>query len=188
MRRPSYLPMGIGATALATVIGISCGCRPGRTEPAPAPAVSVDAGVVQAAALPIENTPPPAPVVAAPTDGGVVDGAASAPAVVAPPARPSKVKVYVRSSPKAALSWGGKPLGITPVTIERPYDSGPMDLVLRAKGFLTVRTRAYTFRSDSIYVQMTKVEDAWKILGAKKPDAPAPGTSPDGGVAPPPAQ
>ena len=91
-----------------------------------------------------------------------------------PPARPAKVKVYVRSSPKAALSWGGKFLGVTPVAIERPYDSGPMDLVLRAKGFLTVRTRAYTFRSDSVYVQMTKVEDAWKILGAKKPDAPIP--------------
>ena len=136
------------------------------------------------------------------------------PAPIKPPAPlpplPSKVKINIRSRPRAMVSWGKKSLGMTPVTVERPRDSGPMDLVLRAQGYLHLHARAYTFRSDSLSVEMTKTEDQGKLLGAKKapPPPPPPGSisatvvgetgpptttpapnaspaSPDGGVLPP---
>ena len=92
------------------------------------------------------------------------------------PAPPAKVKVSVRTTPKALVFWGKKSLGATPVILERPRDSGPMDLVLRQKGYLTVHTRAYTFRSDALSIKLTPLADADKLLGAKKAPQPEPAT------------
>src|SRR5438093_1401052 len=74
------------------------------------------------------------------------------PQLTTPPApRPAKIRIVVRSTPvKATVRWGKKTLGLTPVTLERPRDSGPVDLVLRAPGFFPVHTRAYTFKSDAV--------------------------------------
>jgi hypothetical protein len=117
-------------------------------------------------------------------DGGVtMVGPAPAPPLVPPKPRPAKVKIVVRATPRAQVSWGKEDLGWTPVTLERPRDSGPVDLVVRADGYLPVHTRAYTFRNDSLSVRLTKVADKMSILGARKelpPEAP-----PDGGAAPP---
>jgi len=50
------------------------------------------------------------------------------------------------------VKWGNKNLGMIPVprplVVVRPRDSGPLDLVIRAIGFLPVHTRALYF-SDS---------------------------------------
>lgn len=118
-------------------------------------------------------------------DGGVsMTGPAPVPPLVAPKPRPAKVKIIVRAIPKAQVFWGKEDLGWTPVTLERPRDSGPVDLVVRADGYLPVHTRAYTFRNDALSVRLTKVSDKMSILGARKelpPESP-----PDGGAAPPP--
>ena len=85
----------------------------------------------------------------------------------------------------AFVFWGKKKLGDTPVTLERPRDSGPVDLVVRSEGWIPVHTRAYTFRNDVLYVKMTKLEDKKTIYGAKQDVEPPPGSTPDGGTLPP---
>jgi PEGA domain len=101
---------------------------------------------------------------------------------------PPKIKIVVRSKPeKATVFWGKKKLGDTPVTLERPRDSGPVDLVVRQDGFFPVHTRAYTFRNDGVYVKMTKLDDRMTLFGAKRDaNEPPPGGTPDGGTPPPP--
>jgi hypothetical protein len=118
---------------------------------------------------------------------------------------PPNIKIFVRVTPspakggpdKALVFWGKKKLGETPVTLERPRDSGPVDLVVRAEGFFPVHTRAYTVKNDVLYVRMTKLDDRMKLFGAKQEvetappggeGAPgAPSTEPAGtpGTAPP---
>ncbi len=119
------------------------------------------------------------------TDAGVIPGnpTASTPpsAAVTPAAPPTKVKITIRSSPKADVRWGKKSLGVTPVTIERPRDSGPIDLVLRSGGHFPVHTRAYTVKSDSLSVHLTRLKDRMTLFGAK---AELPPDVPDGGVPP----
>lgn len=103
---------------------------------------------------------------------------------------PPKIKIIVRAkgADKALVFWGKKKLGETPVTLERPRDSGPVDLVVRSDGFFAVHTRAYTFHNDVVYVRMTKLEDRMTLFGAKRDvNEPPPGGVPDGGAPPPPA-
>jgi hypothetical protein len=108
---------------------------------------------------------------------------------------PPKIKIIVHSrgtekTDKVWVFWGRKKLGETPVTLERPRDSGPVDLVVRAEGFFPVHTRAYTFHNDVLYVKLTKLEDRMTLFGAKRDaNEPPPGGTPDGGspLPPPPA-
>jgi len=109
-------------------------------------------------------------------DGGErpVEGAAQAPApepgAVTPAQRPAKVKIMIRTNPPKGIwvFWGKKKLGMTPLNIERPRDSGPVDLVLRAQGFFPMHTRAYTTKNDLIGIKMIKLTDRMAIYGAKQ--------------------
>lgn len=130
-----------------------------ENPPAPGEARAVsDAGPSTVNNVP---APPPAPVIP--------------PAPVKP--RPVKIRITVRSvPPKAKVSWGRKKLGVTPVFLDRPRDSGPVDLVVRSDGFFPVHVRAYTFRNDKLVVRLTKLEDRLTLFGAKHEPAP---TAPD---------
>ena len=103
---------------------------------------------------------------------------------------PPKIKIIVRSrgvekTDKVLVFWGRKKLGETPVTLERPRDSGPVDLVVRSEGYFPVHTRAYTFRNDVLYVKLTKLEERMTLFGAKRDaNEPPPGSTPDGGAPP----
>ena len=131
--------------------------------------------------------------------GLAVRGANQSPPPAAPEAGAlsDKVKVVVQTVPpeKATVFWGKKPLGLIrgknkPLIFERPRDSGPMDVVVRAQGYLPVHTRAYTFSDFKLYVKLTSVEEKKNLFGYKEalPDAGAPEAgaatagSPDGGV------
>ena len=77
--------------------------------------------------------------------------------------------------------WGSKRLGFidrgAPLVVERPRDSGPLDVVIRARDYLPVHTRAYTFNDSAIDVRITPVEKKDTIYGYKEPlppDAGAP--------------
>ncbi|MCA1665562.1 MAG: hypothetical protein LC659_15065, partial [Myxococcales bacterium] len=88
---------------------------------------------------------------------GVQVAPSTAPTAGAAPAAPApKIKIIVRvgknGPDKALVFWGKKKLGETPVTLERPRDSGPVDLVVRGEGFFPLHTRAYTFKTDVLYV------------------------------------
>jgi hypothetical protein len=95
------------------------------------------------------------------------------------------VRITVRTAGKerGEVYWGKTLLGETPLVIERPRDSGPMDLVIRARGFLTLRTRAYTFSDDRLAVHLTPVAKKATLFGYREP-VPDAGV-PDGGATPP---
>jgi hypothetical protein len=126
-----------------------------------------------------EVAPKPAAPPSAPTPTGAQPPAPSPAPLAAPRPRPKKVKIIVRSiPPKAFVFWGKKNLGPTPVTLERPTDSGPVDLVVRAEGYFPLHTRAYTVKNDPILVRLTRLADRMSIFGAKKELPPEPSPSP----------
>ena len=96
-----------------------------------------------------------------------------------------KVQVIIQTVPpkKAMVYWGKKNLGAIPtpraLVVERPRDSGPMDLVIRAAGFLPVHTRATTFSDMRLAVKLTPVTDKHTLFGYRNVPTPA---NPDGGV------
>jgi hypothetical protein len=106
----------------------------------------------------------------------------------APPPISPNVKVVFQTVPpeKAAVYWGRRLLGVInripkrSLIIERPRDSGPLDVVVRSKGYLPVRTRAYTFTDSKVFVKLTPVEEKKTLFGYREeiPDAGAT----DGGV------
>jgi hypothetical protein len=137
---------------------------------------------------------------------------------------PEKVKIWfftVPVVPNTELRWGKKKLGIInptkgpkkPFFIERPKDSGPMDVVARAEGFIPLNTRVFTYADNKVWLKMTPETDKSKILGYKleirdggadggvadagvampgpggpQPLQPAPGAAPPPGGPPPPTQ
>lgn len=104
--------------------------------------------------------------------------------VAPPPAQSDTVHVIIQTVPprKAQVKWGKKPLGMIPVprplVVERRRDSGPMDLVIRASGFLPVHTRVYTFSDSRVAVKLTPPEEKSKLFGYREEPAP----NPDAGV------
>jgi hypothetical protein len=122
-----------------------------------------------------------------PGDGGGVATQNPGPAPKKP--RPPQVKIMVRTvPPKAQVRWGKKLLGETPYQLDRPRDSGPVDLVVRMDGYFPVHTRAYTYHSDTIYLKLTKLTDRMTLFGAKKEvpqDTPPPQPPPPAAPQPP---
>ena len=131
-----------------------------------------------------------APGQAPPSHGGNAGEASSGPVV--PPLAPSamadagpplspNVKITFRTVPlrRASVMWGAKRLGFIdrrPLVIERVRDSGPLDVVVRAEGYLPVHARAYTFDDATVDVRITPIEKKDTIYGYQQPltDAGAP--------------
>lgn len=80
------------------------------------------------------------------------------------------IRVVVDPPKRARVFWGPKDLGMSPLEIRRPRGSGPVDLILRAPGYLTVHTRAFTDRDDRVTVHLIPETEAPRMLGyrAKK--------------------
>ena len=104
----------------------------------------------------------------------------SAMADAGPPLSPN-VKITFRTVPlrRASVMWGAKRLGFIdrrPLVIERVRDSGPLDVVVRAEGYLPVHARAYTFDDATVDVRITPIEKKDTIYGYQQPltDAGAP--------------
>ena len=77
---------------------------------------------------------------------------------------------------KASVMWGSKQLArITPdnptVELQRPRSSGPLDLDIRAEGFLPHHTRLYTDRNDKVNVHLVREAEAPSLLGYRAPAA-----------------
>jgi hypothetical protein len=119
------------------------------------------------------------------------DASPPVPAAGAPAAAPKPPSANVRivftvlpsSTKKATVTWGKKRLGIiaphAPLIVQRPRDSGPLDVVVRADGCVPVQTRAYTFEDSKVAVKLTPNDQKNTLLGFRE-ELPAP----DGGVAP----
>ncbi len=85
------------------------------------------------------------------------------------------VKVVFKTFPprRATVMWGGKRLGVIErgqsLVVERPRDSGPLDVVIRSPGYLPVHARAYTFENSLVDVRITPVDQKDTIYGYREP-------------------
>jgi hypothetical protein len=97
-----------------------------------------------------------------------------------PPAKTDIVRISIQTSPlhKALVKWGRKTLGVisTPraLVVERPRDSGPLDLVIHAGGYMPVHTRAYTFSDQHVSVKLTPPSEKSTLFGYREEPAPNP--------------
>lgn len=104
------------------------------------------------------------------------DAAPSGDAVQAKPApkRAPNIRLTFRTVPpkKATVMWGKKRLGIidpkTPLVVQRPRDSGPLDVVVRAENCLPVHTRAYTFTDSTMAVKVTPIDQKNTVYGYRE--------------------
>jgi hypothetical protein len=117
------------------------------------------------------------------------DAWATPPAAAAPASDPTKATIIIQTFPPAhaTVHWGNTRLGRIkpqrPLVVVRPRDSGPLDVVIRAPGFLPVQTRAHTFGDTRLSVKLTREEEKSTLFGYRVPldDAGVP-LVPDGGV------
>jgi hypothetical protein len=89
-----------------------------------------------------------------------------------PPAREVElvtIKLVVTPPKLAHVIWGVKDLGVAPLELRRPRGSGPMDLILRAPGFLTHHTRVFTDRDDTLSIRLTPENEAASTFGYQTP-------------------
>lgn len=129
---------------------------------------------------------PPAPATAPPPQPGEplpLPPTPTAPAVDAGPPLSATVKVVFKTYPsrRASVMWGGTRLGFIdrnrPLVVERPRDSGPMDVIVRSQGYLPVHVRAYTFDDELVEVKLTPEDKKDTVYGYRQPlpdDAGAP--------------
>lgn len=66
-----------------------------------------------------------------------------------------EISVIIGSSPKgASVSHGGRSLGVTPLSVSAPEGSTPMDIVVKAGGRMTLRTRVSRDKSRSYFYKL----------------------------------
>ena len=85
-----------------------------------------------------------------------------------------KIKVLGAEKRQAHVFWGRKDFGVAPLEIERPRNSGPLDLVVIAPGDLPYHARAFTDRDDLISVRLYSAAEAPQLLGYRASDVPVP--------------
>ena len=144
------------------------------------------------AALAVVVLAMPLAVVAVADDAVAPPGA---PATAPPPAAKTQspnVRIVFTVLPlkkKEMVFWGKKKLGAigahAPLIVQRPRDSGPLDVVVRADGCVPVQTRAYTFEDSKIAVKVTPNDEKNTLLGYREEIPAGDGGvsgNPDGGV------
>ena len=84
-----------------------------------------------------------------------------------------KIKVLGAEKRMAHVFWGRKDLGVAPLEIARPRNSGPLDLVVIAPGYLPFHARAFTDRDDLVSVRLYTATEAPQLLGYRASEVPA---------------
>lgn len=85
------------------------------------------------------------------------------------------LKLSVTPQVKALVTWGAKQIarlapGSIDTEISRTRGSGPVDLEVKAEGFMPYHTRLYADRNDKVSVRLYRVEEAPGLLGYKRKD------------------
>ena len=115
-------------------------------------------------------------------------GVAAPPAPTASSPNVRIVFTIVPTTKKAMVFWGKKRLGIiaphAPLIVTRPRDSGPLDVVVKSDGYVTVQTRAYTFADNKVSVKLTALDEKNTLLGYREELPPDGGAPPGGGTLP----
>lgn len=153
---------------ILTVAAVVAGCDRGGHDSAPPP-VAASPPVI----APVAVAPEPPDAAVAPDDPLVTEAKETDP-------RSETVRIKINVSPAitAGLFWGRRKLGETrpaqpSLEIDRPRGTGPLDLVIRADGFLPHHVRVFTDRDDRISVRLVRPADAPGLLGYRRPAPPA---------------
>jgi hypothetical protein len=121
--------------------------------------------------------------------GALADPPASPQPSAAAPSKPAQPQTPAPAAPAASdqahiifttvpaananVTWGKKLLGRIaprqPLVVVRPRDSGPLDVVVRAVGFLPVQVRAHTFSDSRVTVKLTPPDQKSTLLGYRLP-------------------
>ena len=176
---------------LVLLLGLACACsKPAVVPPVPdAAAIPAASGGVAATAGTSKRPAKPVP----PSAAGEVPAAkqsstplaALAPAKTAdddlraeePEANPFSETVTLRLTVtpqvKALVMWGGKQVaklapGSMDAEIVRPRGSGPVDLEIKAEGYMPYHTRLYSDRNDKIGARLFRPEEAPGLFGYKR--------------------
>ena len=83
------------------------------------------------------------------------------------------LKLSVTPRVNAQVNWGAKVLahlepGKMDAEISRPRGSGPVDLEIKAEGYLPYHTRLYADRNDRLNVRLYRAEEAPALFGYKR--------------------
>jgi hypothetical protein len=83
------------------------------------------------------------------------------------------LKISVTPAVKALAMWGAKQIaklapGSMDAEIVRPRGSGPVDLEIKADGFMPYHTRLYSDRNDKVNVRLYRAEEAPGLFGYKR--------------------
>jgi hypothetical protein len=164
-------------TGFVVLLGVACSRRtpaPASAAAAPTPTASSD--------RPVTRVPPLAPPAEAPSEMAKVadDDLKTEEREANPYSESVTLKLIVSPPVKAIVTWGAKTVaklapGAMDAEIQRPRGSGPLDLDVRADGYLPYHTRLYADRSDKVSLRLCRNEDAPGLFGYKR------GTEKDGG-------
>jgi hypothetical protein len=129
---------------------------------------------------------PPTPATNAPAPAAAPASPSTSTAATEP--LPTTVQIVFTTVPPthAIVTWGKTILGRisphAPLVVTRPRDSGPLDVIVRAGGYMPVHTRAHTFADTKIGVKLTRPDQKSTLFGYRAPiDAGTPeGLSPSG--------
>jgi hypothetical protein len=154
-------------SALGSVLALACRERPAsRFDDAGPRSVNVPA---DAMTVVVGNDPAAAP------EQLVPEPELTAELVDAGPRPESRMLLRVLSA-DTEVFWGAKRLGIAkrgePFEIVRPQHSGPVDLLLRAAGFLPYHTRLFSDRDDRITVDLVRPTQAPSLNGWRPDEKP----------------
>lgn len=170
--------MTVRTLAILVPLAVLASC--GRRSP---PSLVEASAPAPAAPAPPELLPEATPD---PTVAGASDAAPPAPAPEPRDVPMVTVKLFVTPPKLAHVYWGVKDLGLAPLELQRPRGSGPMDLMLRAPGFLTHHTRVFTDRDDTLSIRLSPENEASSTFGYQAPaEKPAPAGKPKPGTKPP---
>jgi hypothetical protein len=153
-RRFTSVSRPLGFLGLCVLLACQRGAplRPDATGVTPFVVTDAAAGAAtDGAALPV------LPVVPVVVDREIDDE----PATPADAGPPPNVRLVLRVGPvDAEVTWGAKRLGLVkrtePLEILRPQHSGPVDLVIRAAGFVPYHTRLFTDADDRVTVDLVR--------------------------------
>jgi hypothetical protein len=87
------------------------------------------------------------------------------------------LRLSISPPARGEVLWGQRRMGrFSPAAMDleftRPRGSGPLDLELRAEGFLIHHTRLFADRNDKTTVRLYRAEDAVGLLGYQPPPDP----------------
>lgn len=175
------------------LLGLCCGCsKPAVVAPAPdAAAMSTASDVptstakspkrsakgsaaVTAGGAPAAQEPPePAAATARAASKAADDDLRAEEPEANPYSETVTLRLSVTPPVKALAMWGGKQVaklapGSMDAEIVRPRGSGPVDLEIKADGYMPYHTRLYSDRNDKISARLFRPEEAPGLFGYKR--------------------